>query len=589
MSNSSANRSLRFAILCSESGLSKFSLGCIEQLTRDKLAEPALLVVDHSQSTPSTLLAKIGKSLRLDGNLWYLQSKLFPCDKIEAYRKTPLADCFPELNRMSCWPERKGKWSYHFSATDLAAIRSHELDFILKFTPFIVRGDLLTVARYGVWSFHHDDEEKYRGGPPAFWEIVRGDPVTGALLQRLTDRLDGGVVLKHCYVPTDGRSYRRNLQRIQASATPMARWVCLDLKAGRADYLLADASKTSAPIYRSPNDLQVLRFWWRLGRNWVDYKLANQRIDEWNIAVIEAPQAAFLDSTFQPTYEWSAYRESGQMIADPFLVPVDRGLRVMVEEFSWASEKGRICEMRAADGASRNLNFISAVIDEGVHMSYPFTFRHLDATYAIPETGATRNITLYRLDEGEGTWTRVAILIADVDAVDATILEVEGRWWLFHSGTKGAGPWSLYLWHAPTLLGPWQPHVGNPVKVDVSCSRPAGNLFWHEGRLYRPAQDGRKSYGSALAINRIEELTPSRYSETTVRRVSPDPTGPYPDGLHTLSGYGGLSVIDGKKHRWPARFLLWRFLAKRMRLAHPGFRYSKMISAPPSPVLPRLP
>jgi len=44
---------------------------------------------------------------------------------------------------------------------------------------------------FGVWSWHHGDEDKYRGGPPAFWEIVNADPVTGALLQRLTERLDG--------------------------------------------------------------------------------------------------------------------------------------------------------------------------------------------------------------------------------------------------------------------------------------------------------------------------------------------------------------------------------------------------------------
>ena len=31
--------------------------------------------------------------------------------------------------------------------------------------------------------------------PPGFWEIHNGDPVTGVILQRLTETLDGGVVL----------------------------------------------------------------------------------------------------------------------------------------------------------------------------------------------------------------------------------------------------------------------------------------------------------------------------------------------------------------------------------------------------------
>jgi hypothetical protein len=43
----------------------------------------------------------------------------------------------------------------------------------------------------GSASFHHDDEIRYRDGPPAFWEISRWDPHTGVLLQRVTERFDG--------------------------------------------------------------------------------------------------------------------------------------------------------------------------------------------------------------------------------------------------------------------------------------------------------------------------------------------------------------------------------------------------------------
>ena len=580
MPDSTANSSLRFAIMCGESGLSDVAHKCVELITKDRLAEPVLLIVDLSKSTRSSMAVKIRKGLRLNGNLWALQSKFFPVRQIQAYQRSALPDqCFYGVDRLRCQPTRKGTWSYHFSAKEVSAIRGYQLDFILKFTPFIIRGDVLTAARYGIWSYHHDDEEKYRGGPPAFWEILKGDPVTAAVLQRLTDRLDGGVVLKHCYVPTDGRSYRRNLQQIQASSAHMVRWVCLDIKAGRADYLLAPPSATRAPIRRAPNDLQMLCFWWRLARNWVSYRLANQRIDEWNVAVINAPQAAFLDPEFKAGFEWTNYREPGQMVADPFLVPTSEGLRILVEEFNWATEKGRICEIRRVNGETGGLGLITPVIDEGIHMSYPFTFRHDGVTYAIPETGVTRNVNLYRLEEESGAWIRLTTLIENIDAVDATVVELNGTWWLMHSGSKEFGPWSLYIWHAPSLLGPWQPHIANPVKTDVGSSRPAGNLFWHEGILYRPAQDGRLSYGGALAINRIDELTPERFSESIVRRILPDPEGPYPDGLHTLSGFGGVSVVDGNRHRWPPLLLARRWLAKRLGLAPPGFRYARMSQA----------
>jgi hypothetical protein len=46
---------------------------------------------------------------------------------------------------------------------------------------------------------------------------------------------------------------------------------------------------------------------------------------------------------------------------------------------------------------------------------------------------------------------------------------------------------------------------------------------------------------------RIDTLTPTRFAETPVQRIAPDPRGAYPDGLHTIAGAGDLTVIDGKR------------------------------------------
>lgn len=75
------------------------------------------------------------------------------------------------------------------------AVRAAHLDVLLRFGFNILRGEILTAARYGVWSFHHGDSDLYRGGPAHFWEMYEGNPFSGVVLLVLTEQLNGGHVL----------------------------------------------------------------------------------------------------------------------------------------------------------------------------------------------------------------------------------------------------------------------------------------------------------------------------------------------------------------------------------------------------------
>ena len=44
--------------------------------------------------------------------------------------------------------------------------------FMLRVGFNIIRGEILNVPKYGVWSFHHDDEVKYRGGPAGYGKYI---------------------------------------------------------------------------------------------------------------------------------------------------------------------------------------------------------------------------------------------------------------------------------------------------------------------------------------------------------------------------------------------------------------------------------
>ena len=108
---------------------------------------------------------------------------------------TDLTKLTENIPTIFCTPIMKGISSY-FEDIDIQEIKNQNLDFILRFGFNIIRGEILNAAKYGIWSFHHDDERIIRGGPPGFWEFMREIPNNGIILQRLTNSLDKGIILK---------------------------------------------------------------------------------------------------------------------------------------------------------------------------------------------------------------------------------------------------------------------------------------------------------------------------------------------------------------------------------------------------------
>ena len=68
-------------------------------------------------------------------------------------------------------------------------------------------------------------------------------------------------------------------------------------------------------------------------------------------------------------------------------------------------------------------------------------------------------------------------------------------------------------------------------------------MFSHAGRLWRPAQDCTRDYGSAMTLARIDRLDGTGYVQTAaVRWRAPDNSNIL--GAHTWNSGAGLEVID---------------------------------------------
>ena len=110
--------------------------------------------------------------------LWHVYKRLFVAGRLQSAKRVNMSEELGDLPVLSCKATLRGKYSQYFTDGDVAAIRAHNLDFIIRFGFNIIRGEILRTAKYGVWSYHHDDLNKYRGSPACFWELYFGDPVT---------------------------------------------------------------------------------------------------------------------------------------------------------------------------------------------------------------------------------------------------------------------------------------------------------------------------------------------------------------------------------------------------------------------------
>jgi hypothetical protein len=265
---------------------------------------------------------------------------------------------------------------------------------------------------------------------------------------------------------------------------------------------------------------------------------------------------------------WMPIRSSLLARADPFLWHLDGEPRVIYEEIDQRHGRGQIFSVSLDDGFERRPP--RQEIDRPFHMSYPFVLRVDGTWYCLPESARNGGVDLFRWDARAETWQPESRLIDGVGLLDATIFRHEELWYLFGTVRGQASNDALRIWWAPALEGPWKQHASNPVKVDASSARSAGPLFQFDGRWYRPAQDCTLRYGGALAINRLDALSPTDFAETTVSRVFPDPNGPYPDGLHTLSVYDSCILVDGKRVGFSATLVLMKAVRRIRRVMGAG-------------------
>jgi hypothetical protein len=446
-----------------------------------------------------------------------------------------------------------------FGATPLVAesqlseLAKLALDVVLDLGSRPPNWDLAHLASFGLWAFRYDAD----GGclSIAVREFRRGQRATFAHLLQFGPGHGLVATLETITCKAIGHSLAATRARLEAAIADRPARHLRRLLSG-AGLRLGPPPEASLAASR-PSRLAYLTLPAAHARNLVGRLLREATEEHWNIGVLERPVETVLEN-FEPAAVRWLREPRGGFLADPF-GRVERGRKiVLAEACDFRDHPGHLVAFEL-DETGRESEPLEA-LRLPVHLSYPQLVQVGGRIYCLPEMSGAGRVQLFRADPFPTRWVADQVLLEGFAGVDPTVLEHDGRWWMFAGNHADQDEAKLFLFHAPSLLGPWSPHPLNPVKCDLRSARPAGPLFEVQGRLHRPAQDCSTTYGGAIAINRIIRLDPEEFLEETVAVLRPDPRGPYPHGLHTLSALGSSTLLDGKYHR-----LSWFRLAYGLR------------------------
>lgn len=534
---------LKVGLLLNEEKIPAWSWEMIRQIQESSFAEISLLILrEDTKSEPNDFNKFIYRAYRK------LDRKFFPANP-DAFARKAITPLLPaNITKVYVTP-RQRKFSDYFPESELEEIKAHQPDVLLRMGFRILRGDILNLPKYGIWSFHHGDNLVNKGGPPAFWEVMLGWHCTGSVLQILTEKLDDGKVLFRSWSQTDPLSVNRNAQKIywkSLSFVPRLLEKVAHQGQKAIDTAIAKQQNQVPPskgLFKPPHNLRMIGLFARLLA-----KSLNRKIKEafsqkqWFLLVKYAA-----DENTPPAEYKSIIPTKDRFYADPFPISENGKIYVFFEELMFNTKKGHISVGEWENGDLLN---IRPVLKEDYHLSYPFVFKDAGEWYMLPESRANRSIDLYKAVDFPNRWEKQTTLMDDLAAVDATLVKRDGLWWMFvnNAENKGSSAFDeLFLFSTPSLTKPdWRSHPCNPIVSDVRNARMAGKLFLKDGEWIRPAQDCSVRYGYAIHFNKITNWSLEEYNEERIGEILPD-WDKHLLGTHTFNMNEQIAVLDAYK------------------------------------------
>ena len=250
--------------------------------------------------------------------------------------------------------------------------------------------------------------------------------------------------------------------------------------------------------------------------------------------------------------------------ADPLLFEDGGKQYLFCEAFNKKEQKGELAVMEWKNNAWTDPVIIIA---NNYHMSYPCVFKHDDTYYMIPESAECGSLELYVSDSFPYSWKKKCNIIEDIWLADPTVFKFRGKL-LMNAWNEKKGRYKSIVYELD--IDNLRCKEIASIPYPNNSGRPAGYIFYGDGKLLRPSQDSVGMYGKGI-IWREYEMQDGEVKDTINSRLDVEKVKLLGlDGekrIHTFSTTSQIEVID---------FCVFKFdLLKRFKILGRKYKLNK--------------
>lgn len=441
-------------------------------------------------------------------------------------------------------PKFKNNYTIYYEDGELDKIKNLKLDVLIRSQGnSILKGKILSLCKYGVLSIHGGDTFRYRGGPRGFWEVFENNEVSSYIIQRLTEKIDNGIILVRGDILTSS-TFLVNSCRLLIKANVFLHNLLIKINDVNDSFVSHKNEFHHYPIRKIPGFFNIIKYVFIVFKRLIQ-KFTNKCLfkRKWRVALSISEN---LDSiSFNESFEVET--SLNKFIADPFLISHDDRKILFVEEFINSQKKGVISAYEIfINNKKITTKKLGVAIEESFHLSFPYVFKDADKIYMVPESEDNKDIRLYECIKFPLQWKIKKILMKNISAGDNVIFKKDNLWWLLtnlDSSMLVDNHSELHIYYSPDLLGNWKPLKNNPIINTSTRARNAGLIF-DDKKIIRLFQKHKiNEYGKSIGGAEIQTININDYSEKDIISIGPDLIKNN-KRIHTLSLCENLVAFD---------------------------------------------